>query len=93
MPPSAPHRTFRGLIPHLSDGQSLVVNVDGRTDYRLVVRAPDLASHVVLQIYPNANRGPKGTPRSPEAIERDRAMFPVDQLHQLLRRTCADHNL
>ena len=25
------------------------------------------------------------------AIERDRAMFPVDQLHQLLRHSCADH--
>jgi len=84
-------RTFRGLIPHLSEGQPLVVNVDGRKDYGMAVRAPDLASRVVLQIYPNPRRGPKGTPRSPEAKNRDRAMFPVDQLHQLLRHSCADH--
>jgi len=79
------------VIPHLSDGQPLVVNVDGRMDYRIAVRAPDLASRVVLQIYPNPKRGPKGTPRSPEARKRDRAMSPVDQLHQLLRHSCADH--
>ena len=84
-------RTFRGLIPHLSENQSLVCNVDGRTDYPVAVRDDDLRSRVVLRIYPNPVRGPKGTPRSPEAVERDRAMFPVDQLHQLLRHTCADH--
>jgi hypothetical protein len=84
-------RTFRGLIPHLSEGQQLVVNVDGRSDYRVAVRTAELASRVDLRVYPNPKRGPKGTPRSPEAIERDRAMFPVDQLHQLLRHSCADH--
>ena len=84
-------RTFRALIPHVSEGQSLVCNVDGRQDYRVAVRAEDLRSRVILRVYPNPHRGPKGTPRSPEAVERDRAMFPVDQLHQLLRHSCADH--
>ncbi len=84
-------RTFRGLISHLSENQSLVCNVDGRNDYPIAVRDDDLRSRVVLRIYPNPVRGPKGTSRSPEAVERDRAMFPVDQLHQLLRHTCADH--
>jgi transposase-like protein len=84
-------RTFRGLISHVSEGQPLVCNVDGRLDYQVAVKTPDLTSRVVLRIYPNPKRGPKGTPRSPEAIARDRAMFPVDQLHQLLRHSCADH--
>jgi hypothetical protein len=84
-------RTFRALIPHLSDGQQLSCNVDGRKDYQVAVRAADLKPRVNLRIYANPKRGPKGTPRSPEAIERDRAMFPVDQLHQLLRHSCADH--
>jgi len=84
-------RTLRGLIPHVSEGQPLVCNVDGRLDYRVAARAADLKSRVLLRAYPNPKRGPKGTPRSPEAIERDRAMFPVDQLHQLLRHSCADH--
>jgi len=84
-------RTFRGLIPHVSAGQRLVCNVDGRKDYQVAVRADDLSSCVDLRIYPNPKRGPKGSPRSPEAMERDRAMFPVDQLHQLLRHSCSDH--
>jgi hypothetical protein len=84
-------RTFRGLIPQVSEGQPLVCNVDGRLDYQVAARAADLESRIVLRVYPNPKRGPKGTPRSPEAIERDRAMFPVDQLHQLLRHSCADH--
>jgi hypothetical protein len=84
-------RTFRGLIPQVSEGQPLVCNVDGRLDYEVAARAADLKSRIVLRVYPNPKRGPKGMPRSPEAIERDRAMFPVDQLHQLLRHSCADH--
>lgn len=84
-------RTFRGLIAHVSEAEPLVCNVDGREDYRQAVRTGDLKSRVVLRVYPNPKRGPKGTPRSPEAIERDRAMFPVDSLHQLLRHTCSDH--
>jgi hypothetical protein len=84
-------RTFRSLIPHLSEDQQLVVNVDGRTDYQVAVRAFDLKPRIVLAVYPNPKRGPKGTPRAPEAIERDRAMWLVDQLHQLLRHSCAEH--
>jgi hypothetical protein len=84
-------RTFRGLIPHLSEGQPLIVNVDGRKDYELAVRAADLRSRVDLRIYPNPRRGPKGTPRTPEAIARDQAMWLVDGLHGLFRHSCSDH--
>jgi hypothetical protein len=84
-------RTFRCLISHVSEGQPMVRNVDGRLDYQSAAKAADLKSRVVLRVYPNPKRGPKGTPRSSETIERDRAMFPVDQLHQLLRHSCADH--
>ena len=84
-------RSIRGLIPHLSEGQRLVLRVDGRLDYRVALRDPDLGSRVELQVFPNPVRGPKGTPRSPEAVRRDLAMFPVDSLHQLLRHSCADH--
>jgi hypothetical protein len=94
--PSRPYvdsikRTFRGLIPHVSENQPLVCNVDGRNDYTVAVRDRVLRSRVALRSFPNPLRGPKGTPRSPEAVARDLAMFPVDQLHQLLRHTCADH--
>ena len=83
-------RTFGGLISHL-DGERLTCIVDGRHDYRVAAKASDLRSHLILKVYPNPKRGPKGSPRSPEAKERDAAMFPVDQLHQLLRHTCSDH--
>ena len=84
-------RSISGLIPHLSEGARLVLRVDGRLDYRVAVRDPELGSRVSLQVFPNPERGPKGTPRSQEAIRRDLAMFPVDQLHQLWRHSCSDH--
>jgi hypothetical protein len=84
-------RTFRRLIPRVSGEAPLVCVVDGRLDYLAVAGSASLRSRLRLEIHPNPERGPKGTPRSPEAKARDRAMFPVDQLHQLLRHTCADH--
>jgi len=41
--------------------------------------------------YPNPRRGPKGSPRSAKAIRRDREMFPVDTLHNLLRHSECHH--
>jgi hypothetical protein len=82
---------LRGLISLTSEDHRLICNVDGRNDYRVAAADREFRSRVTLRIYPNPKRGPKGSPRSPEAKERDDAMFPVDQLHQLLRHTCADH--
>jgi transposase-like protein len=84
-------RTLFGLIARIPEGRKLLLRVDGRLDYLEAVQRTKLAPRLRLQIYPNPKRGPKGSPRSPEAIARDVAMFPVDQLHQLLRHTCADH--
>jgi hypothetical protein len=84
-------RSISELIAHLSEGEKLILRVDGRLDYRVALRDPALDSRVSLQVFPNPERGPKGTPRSLEAIRRDLAMFPVDQLHQLLRHSCSDH--
>ena len=84
-------RTISSLIERVPDERRLVLRVDGRVDYPDAVRRTGLASRLRLKVYPNPKRGPKGSPRSAEAIARDIAMFPVDQLHQLLRHTCADH--
>ncbi len=84
-------RTFSALIGHISDGERLTFHVDGRNDYRVALRRPELQRRITLRIYPNPKRGPKGSPRTPEARARDAAMFPVDQLHQLIRHTCSDH--
>jgi hypothetical protein len=84
-------RTIQGLIPRVLESNPLVLRADGRTDYRVAVREETLQARVRLEAFENPKRGPKGTPRTPEAIRRDWAMFPVDQLHQLLRHSCADH--
>jgi transposase-like protein len=94
--PSRPYvqsirRTLRALKPQDSGPNPLVLIVDGRIDYAAAVREEKLGFRIRLEVYPNPKRGPKGSPRSPEAIARDRAMFPADQLHQLFRHTCADH--
>ena len=84
-------RTFRGLIPHLSEGRSLTCNVDGRADYLAAAKANDVNPRVVLRIYPNPARGPKGSPPTAETRARDRALHPADELHALIRHTCSDH--
>ena len=84
-------RSFSVLLPKVSASEKLGGIVDGRVDYRAAVLGQALRDRVSLSVYPNPKRGPKGTPRSAAAIARDHAMFPVDQLHQLVRHTCADH--
>ena len=83
-------RSIRALISQVSSREPLVLKVDGRLDYRVAVRRDNLGSRITMQVYPDPVRGPKGSPRSAEAIARDLAMFPVDQLHQLFRHSCAD---
>jgi transposase-like protein len=41
--------------------------------------------------FQNPPRGPKGSPRSAEAVRRDQEMFAADLLHGLVRHTCAHH--
>ena len=84
-------RTLDSLAPLVPQGEQLTLVVDGRKDYPIALRSHPEAHRFRLEVYPNPVRGPKGSPRSAEAIARDRAMAPVDHLHQLLRHTCADH--
>lgn len=42
-------------------------------------------------VHPNPKRGPKGSPRSEEALARDAAMFSMDLLHLLVRHSSAHH--
>lgn len=84
-------RTLGALLPLLAEAETLTLVVDGHAAYPMATKLPEFASRVKLRVFPNPVRGPKGTPRAPEASARDRAMFPVDQLHQLLRHSCADH--
>ena len=77
-----------GILP--KDGR-LVLIADGRRDYRIARREHPERDRIELRVFPNPERGPKGVPRSAEAMARDRAMAPIDHLHQLMRHTCAEH--
>ena len=84
-------RTLDLLAPLVDPASPLTLVVDGRKDYERAWRAHPGKERFRFEIHPNPERGPKGSPRSPEAIARDRAMAPTDQLHQFMRHTCADH--
>jgi hypothetical protein len=83
------HRILDLLLPLAKSTGPMVIRGDGHAAYdRAVVGHPE-RSRVVLERYPNPPRGPKGSPRSGTARGRDRALFPVDLLHKILRHTLA----
>jgi hypothetical protein len=76
------------LVP---SGRILHLRGDGHPAYGRSVHAHAGASRMHLESHINPPRGPKGSPRSKRAMARDRAMFPVDCLHGLLRHSLASH--
>lgn len=100
---SRPKRALRGrytgstrrvldlLLPLRSAGRSLRLRCDAHRDYPRAVTGHPGRLGIQLQTFRNPVRGPRGSPRSPEAIVRDQAMFPVDLLHKILRHTLAHH--
>jgi transposase-like protein len=81
-------RTLAGLLPLAPEGKRLHLLGDGHPAY---LRAAAGQPRILLRSFPNPPRGSKGSPRSPAARARDRAMFPVDLLHGLLRHSLAHH--
>ena len=81
-------RTLASLLPLVPAGRCLQLIGDGHPAYAEAAAGQE---RVRLRSFPNPPRGPKGRPRSPAARARDRAMFPVDQLHALLRHSLAHH--
>jgi hypothetical protein len=84
-------RTIQALLQKVFAPDRLRMTADGRLDYSAALRRAGVEDRVHLRQLPNPNRGPKGTPRSPEARARDTAMFPVDSLHQLIRHSNSEH--
>ncbi len=81
-------RVLAALLPLVPEGRRLHLVGDGHPAYRAAARGNP---HVRLHRFPNPRRGPRGSSRSPEARARDRAMFPSDLLHALMRHTLAHH--
>jgi len=80
---------FRSLIASLPPSQERLHLV--ADDDPAIRRAARLFPQATLHAYPNPRRGPKGSPRTLEARERDAAMFANDQLHRFLRHSEAAH--
>ena len=83
--------SFSSLIERLDPAQPIIVFCDGKGSYLRAFNDRGLRGRVAPRIHPNPRRGPKGSARSPEAVARDKAMFPVDLLHGLLRHSAAHH--
>jgi hypothetical protein len=71
---------------------ALQLDTDGHVAYHDVVTGHPEHERIRLSAYPNPDRGPKGAPRSVTARLRDRAMFPVDLWHRVLRHSLAHYH-
>ena len=79
------------LLARCAPEQRLAVVTDGHPGYRAALRRHRLRARVDHRIYPNPRRAGKRAPRSLAVRKRDAAMFPVDQLHALIRHSLAHH--
>ena len=93
------HGGYTGSTTRILDGlnhlrppiDTIDICWDGHRSYRRAVERHPERRWIRTGTYVDPPRGPKGSKRSPDAVERDRAMFPVDQLHALLRHSLAHH--
>jgi hypothetical protein len=84
-------RLLDRLLPLVPGDRPLLLLSDDHPAYGPAVVRHCEAGRVRHRCYRNPPRGPKGSPRSPAARERDEALFPVDLLHALLRHSNAHH--
>jgi len=84
-------RVLDHLVSLASPDRPLSLRSDGHPAYDQAVAEHPARARFALERYPNPPRGPKGSPRSPEARLRDARLFPVDLLHKILRHSVAHH--
>ena len=84
-------RVLDRVLPLCPEGLRLHLISDGHPSYKQAIELHPYRDNIEHECHPNPPRGPKGSPRSARAIARDRAMFPVDLLHSLLRHSLAAH--
>ncbi len=80
------------LLELAGPGRNLVLTNDGHPTYDDDVAQHPERRRILQSSFPNPVRGPKGAPRSAEALQGDQAMFPVDLWHHLLRHSCAHYH-
>ncbi|MGD8376050.1 MAG: hypothetical protein PVF68_07910 [Acidobacteriota bacterium] len=84
-------RSLDRLLRLVPEGGTLRLRTDGHPAYERAVAGHPAAQAIGHERFPNPPRRPKGSPRSPAAVARDRALFPVDLLHGLFRHSLAAH--
>lgn len=84
-------RTLDFLLTKSAAKQVIKIVHDGHKAYAIALNRHPLPQRFEINCYPNPKRGPKGAPRSKEALLRDLAMFPIDQLHSFTRHSSANH--
>jgi len=84
-------RTLKTLLELRKPGRPLRLYTDNHPAYRCALVSPVQSGEVEWSAHANPPRGPRGSPRPPEARVRDSALFPVDLLHKILRHSLAHH--
>jgi len=84
-------RVLDAILHFFPENRSIGLTTDGMTAYVDALGRRRFMGRFDHAAFPNPKRGPKGAPRSAVAIRRDRAMFPVDTLHGLLRHSECHH--
>src|SRR5262245_15581347 len=84
-------RVLDALLHFFPENRTIGLTTDGMTSYSNALQQRRFHGRFEHRTYPNPKRGPKGAPRIPQALRRDRAMFPVDTLHSLLRHSECHH--
>jgi transposase-like protein len=82
---------IRRLLGKAPRGGGLVLISDDHPAYRSAVKTACSGTKFTHQVHPNPKRGKKGNRTANQAVVRNAAMFPVDQLHRLLRHSAANH--
>ena len=84
-------RVLARLLPKAESGSRLHLIADGKPSYRKAAQPHIDSGRLRLDTYLNPPRRRKHEPNSRSAVARDRAMFPVDVLHKLIRHSNANH--
>jgi hypothetical protein len=84
-------RVLDVLLPLRRPGRQLHIQSDAHPDYPRAMNRHAERNAISWERHPNVRRGPRGAPRSAQAVARDRALFAVDLLHKIFRHTLAHH--
>ncbi len=84
-------RVLDRLLPATAPARRLTLVSDDHPAYRRAVADHPRRARIHHRAHRNPPRRTRGAPRSRAAVRRDRALFPADQLHALIRHSQAHH--